>query len=120
MNNVFTYSLRAAALASANDTACQVLATSGIIPVKAAGPYVQVGSYRIHVLSHLGRPSAVLANGAWLYRGFSADESAASGALVVRFDHGRVIQRSLVSPGVETAMLTAPANAKGQTLIASK
>lgn len=133
MKNIITASLRAAtvasallvvsAIASAKDTApadvvAQRLAVSGAVPVSAAGRYVEIGSYRIHVSAHLGRPSAVLGDGTWLYRNFTADESVAQGTLVVRFDHGRVSQLSLVSPTVETAMLT-PA-AKGRTLIASK
>jgi hypothetical protein len=130
MNILNASSIRAAALAaalfvgpsiaSANDNAAQMLAASGTVPVKAAGPYVQIGSYRIQVEAHLGRPSAVTADGAWLYHGYVADESSAEGTLVVRFDHGRVSQLSLVSHSVETVMLTAPASAKGQTLIASK
>lgn len=133
MNIINTASIRAAALAaalfivpsivSANesasaDQAAQVLATAGIVPVKTAGPYIEIGSYRIWVSSHLGRPSAVLANGAWLYRGYSVADSAASGTLVVRFIDGRVSKLSLVTSAVETAMLTAPAISQGQVAIA--
>jgi hypothetical protein len=131
MNIINTASIRAAALAAAlfvipsivsakenapADQAAQLLASVGIVPVKAVGPYIEIGSYRIWVSSHLGRPSAVLANGTWLYRGFTADESVASGTLVVRFSQGRVSQLSLVSPAVETAMLTAPASPRGQMI----
>jgi len=130
MNTILTASLRAAAfaaalllapaIASANDTAAQQHAISGIVPVKAAGPYVQVGSYRIWVSSHLGKPSAVTSDGLWLYHGFFADETEDSGTLVVRFADGRVSQLTLVSSAVETAMLTVPVNVKGATQIASK
>ena len=113
--------LLVAAIASAKesaDPAAQALATSGFVQVKAAGPYVEVGSYRIHVSTMLGQPSATLADGTWLYRDFTANGSAASGTLVVRFDQGRVTRLTLVSPRVETAMLSAPAS--GKTLVASK
>jgi hypothetical protein len=39
---------------------------------------------------------------------------------VVRFDHGKVSELSLVSPAMENAILAGPANAKGQIRIASK
>jgi len=120
MKNIILTSLRAAALSSAlflvpaflsakdsasADPASQMLATSGTLTVKAAGPYVEVGSYRIHVSTRLGRPTAILADGTWLYRNFTVDESAATGTLVVRFEQGRVSQLSLASPKVETALL---------------
>jgi len=135
MKNILISSLRAVAFASAlllvpaiasakdnapADPAAQLLALSGIVPVKAAGPYVQVGSYRIWVSSHLGKPSAVTSDGSWLYDDFTADQSPARGTLVVRFNQGRVSQLTLVSSAVETAMLTAPANVNGATQIASK
>jgi len=135
MNTLLISSLRAVALASAlllvpaitsakdasqTDSTAQLLATAGIVPVKAAGPYVQVGSYRIHVSVRLGKPSAVLADGTWLYKGFVADESAAAGTLVIRFDEGRVSQLSLVSPTVATAMMAAPVNVAAKTLVASR
>ena len=66
----------------------------------------------------LGEPSATLADGTWLYRDFTVDGSVASRTLVVRFDLGRVSKLSLVSPKVETAMLTNKARAK--TLIVAK
>jgi hypothetical protein len=135
MKNITTTSLRAAALAAAlllvpaiasakdntpSDLAAQLLATSGRVPVKAAGPYVEVGSYRIHVSAHLGRPNAVLADGTWMYHNFTADESAASGTLMVRFDHGRVSELALISHTVETALLKTPTKANGAIQIASK
>jgi hypothetical protein len=130
MKNITLASFRAAALAaallvapaiaSAHDNPAQVLASSGAVPVKDAGPYVHPGSYRIHVWTTLGRPSAVLADGTYLYRDFGAQDNAIRGTLVVRFDRGRVSQLSLVSPAVETALLTAPAGGKGAVEIASK
>jgi hypothetical protein len=125
MNMKLSSSLRAAAfaatllllpaLASAADSpadpAAQMLSTAGVVPVKDVGSYVHVGSYRIHVWTILGRPSATLPDGTYLYKNFAANDSAAHGTLVVRFVQGRVDQLSLVSPAVATAMLTAPAQA---------
>jgi hypothetical protein len=102
------------------DRAAQLLASRGIVPVNAAGPYVEIGSYRIQAWTMLGRPYKVLADGTYFYRNFAVDDSAASGTLVVRFDHGRVSQLSLVSHAVETAMLAAPAGTKDQVVIASR
>jgi hypothetical protein len=107
----------AAVSASAADPVAQVLATSGTVPVKDAGPYVHVGSYRIHVWTMLGRPSAVLPDGTWFYKDYSADASSALGTLVVRFADGQVSQLSLVSPTVATAMLNAPAQGQGVSLV---
>ncbi|MGD1030040.1 MAG: hypothetical protein ABSA05_02770 [Opitutaceae bacterium] len=133
MNIIHTASLRAAALAAAlvlipaiasakdiapSDSAARMLAATGIVPVTAAGSNVEIGSYRIHVWTSLGRPSAILADGTWLYRDFTADGSAARGTLVVRFDHGKVSQLSLVSHAVETAMM--PTTASQLTIIAKK
>jgi|GEM_PF-2200172 len=144
MNVIDIASLRAAALAGAlllvpsiasatdagpTDSAARLFATTGIVQVKAAKPFrslnpgasaVQIGTWREFVSLRLGRPSEVLEDGTWLYRDFSVDGSLAHGTLVVRFDHGDVSQLSLVSPSVESAMLTTPAGAKVQKLIASK
>jgi hypothetical protein len=135
MNIVSSTSLRAAAFATAlvlsstiapakdaapADSTARLLSSAGSVPVKAAGPYVQIGSYRIHVWARLGHPSAVTSDGTWFYRNFRADESAASGTLVVRFDRGQVSSLSLVTPAIETAMLASPTNARGVTQIASR
>lgn len=135
MNKSLVSTLRVAALsstlflipvsASAKDSAAadptaQALDSIGVVPVKAAGPYVQIGSYRIHVRMRLGRPNAMLPDGTWLYNDISADNSAAKGTLVVRFDQGKVSQLSLVSPAVATAMLRAPAPKQGGTLVAGR
>ena len=133
MNIIHNASLRAAAFAAAlflipaiasakdtspSDPAAQTLAATGVVSVKVAGSNVEIGSYRIHVWTSLGRPSVALADGTWLYRNFNAGGSAARGTLVVRFDHGEVSNLSLVSPAVETAMLTIKAGQN--TLIAKK
>ena len=104
--------------APASDSAAQLLTNAGSVPIQAAGPYVEVGTFRIQVSTKLGRPSATLADGTWLYREFNVDGSTAAGTLVVRFDHGRVAQLSLVTPRVETAMIAN--SAKTKTLVAAK
>jgi hypothetical protein len=90
---------------TASDRAAQVLAATGSVDVKAAGPYVSVGTFRIQVSAKLGRPSDKLADGTWLYRNFAVDGSETTGTLVVRFADGRVEQLALVTPKVATAML---------------
>lgn len=111
------------------DSAARLFATTGIVPVAAAMPYrsidpqassVHIGTWRSNVAAKLGRPSAVLADGTWIYRNFTVDGSNAQGTLVVRFEHGDVSQLTLVSPKLEAAMLTTPAGAKGQRLMASQ
>lgn len=99
--------LAAAKSKAAGDPAAELLATAGIVAVKAAGPYVEIGSFRIQVSAKLGQPSATLVDGTWLYRGFAVDESAATGTLVVRFNRGQVSELSLVTPTIATAMLHA-------------
>lgn len=89
---------------AATDRAAEILRTSGCLPVQAAGPYVAVGTYQIQVSVKLGRASAVLPDGTWLYESFVPENSTASGTLVVRFANGRVSDLSLVTPGIATAM----------------
>jgi len=105
----------ATASASANDThppdrAVELLARFGTIPVDAAGPYVEIGTFRIQVMTKLGPPSAKLPDGTWLYRGLDVENSDAHGTLVVRFVNGRVSSMSLVAPAVAMEMM-APATA---------
>lgn len=105
--------------AAANDRAFSLLAKQGAISIKAAGPYVEVGSFRIWVDEKLGRPAVALSDGTWLYRNFEIKDSEARGTLVVRFTEGRVSSLSLVTREVEMAMLT-PKTAPEGTLIASR
>jgi hypothetical protein len=102
------------------DPAAQMLAASGVVPVKDAGLYVHAGSYRIHVWTMLGKPTEVLPDGTWFYKDFSAQASAAHGTLVVRFDQGRVTQLSLVTPAVALAMLNAPDAKKDGVLVTQR
>ncbi len=123
MKTITVSSLRTAALAaallllpavaSAKESAAadrteSLLARRGSIPVAAAGPYVEVGTYGIQVAVKLGRPSARLPDGTWLYENFSAEDSAARGTLVVRFDQGRVSSLTLATPAVVAALRSAP------------
>lgn len=115
MKNVLTSSLRVAAFAvtlfalpaafAANpDRAAQALAATGSVRVESVGPDVNVGTYRVQVLAKLGAPTSTLPNGTWLYSDFIADDSAASGTLVVQFRAGRVSELSLASPAVVVAL----------------
>lgn len=93
--------------ADPNVTIAQQLDLRGEIPVREAGPYVQVGSYRIWVSSHLGRPAVVLPDGTWLYRGFQVDATEVRGTLAVSFQDGRVVALKLLS-SARVAALTSP------------
>ena len=103
---------------AATDRAAEMLAVKGSIPVSSAGPYVQAGTFRIQVITKLGRPETTLSDGTLLYPNFSADGSDASGTLVVRFNQGRVSELALVTPTVATAMVT-PKKPSGRVLVAS-
>ena len=103
---------------SSADRAAQGLALTGSVLVKNAGPYVEVGTFRIQVAVKLGQPTAKLADGTWLYQHYQVEDSAAAGTLVVRFDQGRVCQLSLITPAVATAM-TAPKRASDRILVAA-
>jgi len=113
------------AFASANNTApadraAELLALSGSVPVKNAGPYVETGTFRIQVATTLGRPGAVLADGTWLYPNREIADTDVKGTLVVKFDaKGQVSNLSLVTPAVATAM-TAPLPAAGKILVANR
>ena len=87
----------------ATDRAAELLRTTGRLSVQAAGPHVEVGTYLIQVSVMLGRASATLPDGTWLYDNFVPENSAAKGTLVVRFTKGRVSDLSLVTPAIATA-----------------
>jgi hypothetical protein len=124
MNITHLHTLRTALLAAllsisallsvhAAAPAPNALALAGAITVKAAGPYVEVGSYRIWVSAHLGKPNIALADGTWLYNNFEADDSGTTGTLLVRFHQGQVSELKLVSPTYVAALC-----ARSQTLFA--
>lgn len=102
------------------DRAATLLAGRGAIPVHAAGPHVAVGTYQIQVTVKLGRPNARLADGTWLYENFAADNSAARGTLVVRFDRGRVISLALATPAVVAAFRNFPRSDVAGALFAAQ
>ena len=117
MNTILVTCCRTAAFASsllvlsasAKDTASvdrvsQLLATRGSIPMHAVGPYVEVGTFRIQVSAKLGRPSAQLNEGTWLYENFKAEGTSARGTLIVGFKEGRVSSLSLATPAVVAAL----------------
>ena len=108
-----------AAGSTPGDPVAQAMNLTGSLPVKAASPYLEMGSYRIWVSSHLGKPTHVLADGTWIYERFTVEDSNVGGSLVVRFQQGQVSELRLVSPAVLTAMLSSPKMAPGM-LIASR
>ena len=85
--------IAAPAPADSADRAAQLLARHGSVSVSEAGPYVNLGTPHVQVSVKLGRPSEILPDGAWLYRGYRVEDSAAEGVLVVRFTAGRVSAR---------------------------
>jgi hypothetical protein len=105
--------------AATTDSVALRLAVVGSIPVKNAGPFVEIGSYRIWVRSKLGAPSAQLSDGTWLYNNFKVDNSTTGGTVVIRFDQGRVSGMSLVSPAVATAMLKTSSEVPVTAMLAS-
>jgi len=103
----------------AQDRANDLLATAGALSVKAAGPYVEVGTFRIQVSAKLGQPAERLADGTWLYKNFAAEQSTAHGTLVVRFTpEGRVSQLLLATPAVVAALRVTP-NSPDRVRVAS-
>jgi len=101
------------------DHASQTMARHGTINLKAVGPYVQTGTFRIWVEAKLGKPSTRLPDGTWFYRAYVVKDSDARGTLVVRFKEGRVSNLSLVTRAVETAMLN-PTEEQSGILVASR
>jgi outer membrane protein assembly factor BamE (lipoprotein component of BamABCDE complex) len=113
------------AMASANnsttaDRAQQLLSTSGTLPVKAAGPYVEAGTFRIQVSAKLGRPTFRFPDGTWLYENFSAADGSPTGTLIVRFNaKGQVSDLSLASPAAVMALRTQPTKSDDRVLVAT-
>jgi hypothetical protein len=100
---------------AASDSAAELLARNGAIPLKQAGPYVEPGTLRVQVEAKLGRPDLTLNDGTWLYQNRHVGESTATGTLVVRFTGGRVSSLTLATPAVIAALRAdKPANADRQ------
>jgi hypothetical protein len=103
---------------AAPDRAASLLAARGAIELSAVGRTIERGTYRVEVVTKLGQ-GTVLADGTRLFAGYSVDDSAARGTLVVRFDaQGRVTQLKLVTPAVATA-LAAEAAKPATSLVAA-
>ena len=102
------------------DIVGDALTKSGWLPVKSVGPYVEVGSYRIWVSTHLGKPATVLPDGTWIYHGFKAEDSNTEGALLVRFKEGRVSDLRLISAAVLAALTSRPGTASGALVAQGK
>ena len=109
----------AAAFAQSPDRAAQLLVATGSVRVANVGPYVATGTCRVQVSTQLGRPSATLADGTWLYENFNADGSSASGTLVVRFADNRVSSLTLAGPTVVTALRAQSKAPAHRTLVAA-
>jgi hypothetical protein len=95
------------------DRAAHQLALRGSVPVKNAGPYVEIGTCQIQVSVKLGQPSAKLPDGTWLYDHRAIEDSAAEGTLIVRFVDGRVSSLALATSSVVAALRATPKNADG-------
>ncbi len=105
---------------TADDAAARWLAANGSVPVKAAGPYVERGTFRIQVSTKLGRPDLVLSDGTWLYFNRSVAGSSAQGTLVVRFEKNRVSDLAVATPAVVAALRAGPAKTPLPELVATK
>ena len=128
MKNIITSSLRVAALAStlflassavAADRAADMLAATGSVKIESVGPYVSTGTYRVQVSAKLGHPTTTLSDGTWIYENFNANDSGASGALVIRFTDGRVSSLSLATPATVVALRTPHHKVNDKVLIAA-
>jgi hypothetical protein len=112
--------LAASAMETPADNAAHLLAATGSVALKAAGPYVEVGTFRVQVAAKLGQPAIRLTDGSWLYKNFEVNNSDASGTLLVRFAEGRVSELALVSPATVVALQSTPKSAPGRILIAAQ
>ncbi len=88
----------------------------GALPVASVGPYVGAGTYLIQVAAKLGAPSDRLADGTWLYDGYTAGD--VTGTLVVTFANGRVLSLSLATPAAVAALRAHPRQT-GTTILAA-
>lgn len=89
---------------SEDDQAIRLLTEKGSVPVHAAGPYVQAGTFRVQVVVKLGQPDLKLADGTWLYHRRRIENSDAVGSLVIQFQDGRVSSLALVTPAAVAAL----------------
>ena len=106
--------------APVRDQAAELLARHGCVRLAAAGPHVEIGTFRVQVAAKLGRPHLVLPDGTWLYHDRQIEDSAAAGTLVVRFEAGRVSALVLATPAVIAALRTAPHKTLPPELLATR
>jgi hypothetical protein len=79
--------------------------------------YVQAGSYRIWVTTHLGRPTHVLPDGVWLYENRRIDNLDVTGTLAITFKDGQVTSMRLLTHAATVALLQPHA---AKTLVAAR
>ncbi|MBI2813595.1 MAG: hypothetical protein HYX71_04875 [Opitutae bacterium] len=134
--NLFHSSLALMALCAvvnlhAANHATASLPTGGELPLRevaatvaANGDTVTVGTSRIMVSLRLGSPNTVLADGSWLYSGYTArlGESGPSrdGTLVIRFANSQITSLSLADKATITALRQAPRIAPDDKLLAAR
>ena len=104
----------------ASDHAAELLARQGSVPLAAAGPHVERGTFRVQVAATLGRPDLVLPDGTWLYRDHRIEGSTATGTLVVRLEGGRVSSLALATPAAIAELRAAPHKTLPHELLATK
>ncbi len=113
------------ALCSAATLRAETTAPAAELPVSrvaartnANGDRVEVGTSRLAVSLRLGSPSAVLADGTWLYYGYDANiangQSLENRTLIVRFTAQKVSALSLGDEATVVALRNLP-KASGKT-----
>lgn len=101
--------LAASSLAPFAPTALAQAPSPSVLPVAAVrtrgGFEIAPGTYRVDVLSRLGRPASLRPDGAMVFRNFVDPLSARRGELVVAFQEGsvRALSLQVQVPGGESA-----------------
>lgn len=119
-----------AAQLRAETTAASSVAPAGEIAVHAVAARVPVngdtvtrGTSRVMVSMRLGSPSAVLPDGSWVYRGYTAQLDAKgrtrNGALIVRFAASLVESLSLADDATVVALREKPKSPGKTQLLAA-
>lgn len=103
--------------AASIDRETPLFASLESIPVSAAGPYVQVGTYRVQVMVKLGRPSTRFTNDTWLYENFETESGSVRGTLIVQFKEGCVRSLSLADPAQIAALRKSHAGSKADAFV---
>ncbi len=85
------------------------------------GDTVTAGTSRVLVSLRLGPPDHVLADGSWLYAGYSANDSGPAGTLVVRFTANQVSRLTLATAAQVVGLRSSPRHpARDQILAANQ